>query len=121
MDRIGVLQVVSVIFVVAALAAIATSRAGAAMVATWGVIAMILKALLYVPWGLLLIGIGLAIVWRWGGLLGWVIGGWLVYTGGNCLFGSLGGFVPVPPLSDTGDGATTATRAALRRAGLLKR
>jgi hypothetical protein len=121
MEHIGELAVVSVILVLAALGIIAASGIASALVAAWGVIAMTLKAMLYVPWGLLLMGIGAAIIWRWGGLLGWLIGGWLIYAGGNCVFGSLAGFVTVPPISDTGDGATTATRAALRRAGLLKR
>lgn len=121
MDHIGALPVVSVIIVLATIAIIATSGIAAALVAAWGVIALTLKALLCMPWGLLLIGIGAAIVWRWGGPLGWLIGVWLIYMGGNCLFGSLAGFVTVPPISDTGGGATTATRAALRRAGLLKR
>jgi hypothetical protein len=121
MNHVGGLEIVAVFFVLAALAIIVTSGIAATMVAAWGVIAMILKALFYVPWGILLIGIGVVIIWQWGGLLGWLIGGWLVYTGGNCLFGSLAGFVTVPSCSDTTDGATTATRAQLRRAGLLKR
>jgi hypothetical protein len=121
MDYIGELHVVSIIVVLVLIAIIVTSGILSAMVAAWGVIAMTLKALFYVPWGLLLVGIGVAIVSRWGGPLGWLIGLWFVYTGGNCLFSSLAGFATVPPMSDTGDGATTATRAALRRAGLLKR
>jgi hypothetical protein len=121
MDHIGDLHMVSVVVVLVALALIVSSGIGAAMIAAWGAIAMTLKALLYVPWGSLLIGIGVAIAWRWGGLLGWLIGGWLFYAGGNCLFGSLAGFVTVPPMSETRDGATSATRADLRKAGLIRK
>src|SRR5450755_4176395 len=110
MNDIGGLQVVAVLLVLVAIAIIVRSGIGSTMVEAWRIVAMILMALLYVPWGLLLLGTGLAIVfvWQWGGVFGWLIAGVLVYTGGNCLFGSLAGFVTTPPISDTGEGATTA-------------
>jgi hypothetical protein len=68
------------------------SKIGRGIISAWSATAMTLKALLFVPWGTFLLVIGAVIIWLWGGLVGWLIGGWLVYTGGNCLFGSVAGF-----------------------------
>jgi hypothetical protein len=106
--------------VIALAVAAAASGKGGALVGVWGTAAMLLKAAVHVPLGLLLVGAGGAIIWHWPTWLVLLIGGWLIFSGGNLLFGSLAGFV-VPAGADQLEGAKPADRAALRRAGLIDR
>jgi hypothetical protein len=97
------------------------SRIGGGIISAWSATAMALKALLFVPWGMLLLAIGAGIIWLWGGLLGWLIGGWLIYTGGNCLVGSLTGFATKHSDRDSRNGTTTAPHPELQRPERFRR
>jgi hypothetical protein len=104
---------------VAMVIALIRSPAGGGIINAWCTISMTLQAIVLVPWGVAMLALGLFIIWHWGGWFGWLAGGWLVLHGGNCLFGSLAGFASSD--SHTTTGAKPATRADLRRAGVLKR
>jgi hypothetical protein len=104
----------------------------------WCMVAMIVRAIAFIALGLLCLFIAywiathirdnwldlfLAGYFRWDGG-NWLIpllAGFLVWQGANCIFSALGNFVTGPSRDSTTDGATTATRAALRRAGLIRR
>jgi hypothetical protein len=58
MHDIRGLQILSVLFVLIAIALIATSVIGAAMLTVWAIIATILKLFVRIPWALLHFGLG---------------------------------------------------------------
>lgn len=82
-----------IVVLVVAMIVIVTSGLGAVLVAGWRVIALTLRAIVHVPLGLVLILMAVAVAWYLGDLIGFLIGGVLLYYGGNYLFGAIGGFV----------------------------
>jgi hypothetical protein len=85
--------IVAIIIIVIAMVFIVTSGIGAAMVAGWRIIALTLEAIVHVPLGVLLIVVGVVIAMTLRDFLGFVIGGACLYSGGNLVFGAIGGFV----------------------------
>jgi len=82
----------------------------------WIFVAMVMRALVRVPFGLVLLMIAAAIAWNSGG--NWFllfIAGWFAYHGGQHFFGSLAGFIGQPRHREP------SVREALRRAGMLER
>jgi hypothetical protein len=93
---------------------------GSAVCNAWRMIAMIGKAIVFVPWGLFLLTIAAAIALSSGG--DWfmlLIAGWIAWHGGNYLFGSLAGFTGGG--GGQPGGASLANRSALQRRGLFGR
>jgi hypothetical protein len=87
MDQGGVIA--AIIIIVVAMAFIVTSGIGAAMVAGWRIIVLILEAIVHVPLGILLIVVGVVVALASRDFLGWVIAGACLYSGGNLLFGAI--------------------------------
>jgi hypothetical protein len=112
-------SLLALLAVVALAILVVRSGIGGMVISAWCTTAMILRAIVHVPWGLFLLTIGFAIVLNSeGNIILLVIGGLFVFNGGNYLFGSLGGFFTGP--TGKNEGATTATRADLRRSRLVK-
>ena len=91
MDQSSVIVVI--IIIVVAMVLVVRSGIGATMVAGWRIIALILEAIVHVPLGLLLIVVGVVVALTLRDFLGCVIGGACLYSGGNLVFGAIGGFV----------------------------
>jgi hypothetical protein len=115
----GALNILVLLALVALPILVVRSGIGGMVISAWCTTAMILRVIVHVPWGLLLLAIGFVVLWESGGnIIALLIGGWFVFKGGNYLFGSLGGVFTEP--TGKNEGATTATRADLRRSGLVK-
>jgi|HubBroStandDraft_4_1064222.scaffolds.fasta_scaffold1604954_1 hypothetical protein len=91
MDHIS--AIVVIILIVVAMVFAVRSGVAPAMVAGWRIIALTLEAIVHVPLGILLIVVGVAIALTLRDFLGFAIGGACLYSGGNLLFGAIGGFV----------------------------
>jgi hypothetical protein len=96
---------------------------GSTIIAGWSILKMICGAAMLIPLGSVLIAIAVWIVSTAGAnWLAVLAALWFAYTGLNVIFGALAGFTGSgPSMIDTGEGATTATRAELRQARLLRR
>ena len=91
------------------------------VIQAWFFVAMVARAAVYVPLGLLLLALAFVVARASGG--NWfflLIAAWIGYHGGNFVFGSLAGFAGAPKSDEPGR-AATATSGALRRRRLLRR
>jgi hypothetical protein len=69
----------------------------AKFVGAWSVVALTMKAAVYVPCGLVLLAVAARLVWIWAdSIVADVVAAWIAYHGGRLVFGSLEGFV-IPP------------------------
>jgi hypothetical protein len=66
----------------------------AKFVSAWSVVALTMKAAVYVPCGLILLAVAARVVWLFGdSIIADVLAAWIAYHGGRLSFGSLEGFV----------------------------
>jgi hypothetical protein len=69
----------------------------AKFVSGWSVVALTMRAVVYVPCGLVLLAVAARLVWLWGdSVVADVVAAWIAYHGGRLAFGSLEGFVSPP-------------------------